>query len=408
MSKRKAWSKSFGPYGCRVRVAARAGGLIYMESRVTGQPPEIHSLKHGDRGRAVDEAKAQQAKLALGIAETGHGPTLGTLLDAYEARVKERAADLRPEAETVTARAVTYWKAMLGATTGAAKVTLDDVERACERRRTGAVNARGEAVTDEKKRRPVRARAVASDLEALRAAFRWAVTKRRMLRENPLAGLEIPEEASPRRPVATADRYEKTRAVADQITMELRGDGKRVAVPSWLPELLDLAYATGRRISAICALRYEDLRMDAKPHGAIRWPRDTDKEDTEWTAAIDGRARKALDCIGVDLEMGVRARWPESPYLFPSPRNPAHPVSKDLASDWLEKAETLAKLPKLDGSLWHAYRRGWATARKHYPAADVAAAGGWKTRETLERIYNRADPATTLRVILEPHELRED
>jgi hypothetical protein len=36
----------------------------------------------------------------------------------------------------------------------------------------------------------------------------------------------------------------------------------------------------------------------------------------------------------------------------------------------------------------------------------VAAAGGWKTRETLERIYKRADPATTLKVILEPRELR--
>ena len=108
----------------------------------------------------------------------------------------------------------------------------------------------------------------------------------------------------------------------------------------------------------------------------------------------------------MDREVGMRARWPASPFLFPSPRNPAHAVSKDLASEWLERAEALAKLPKLDGSLWHAYRRGWATARKHYPAADVAAAGGWKTRETLERIYNRADPETTLKVILEPRELR--
>jgi integrase len=404
--KRKPWSKSFGPYGCRVRVFERVGGMIYRETRLKGQRPDIKSLEHRDRGRAVEEAKAHQAKLALGMVDVGRAPTLGAVLDAWEARQKERAAELRPGAETDTARVVTYWKAMLGATTGAAKVTLDAVERACERRRTGAVNARGEAVEADK-RLPVRARAVAADLEGLRAAFRWACIKRRMLRENPLMGLEIAEEANPRRPVATADRYEKTREVAERVTMELRGDGKRVEVPSWLPELLDLAYATGRRIGAICALRYDDLRLDVKPHGAIRWPRDTDKEDTEWTAAIDERARKALDRVAVDREVGTRGKWPESPYLFPSPRTPAHAVSKDLASDWLERAEVLAKLPKLDGSLWHAYRRGWATARKHYPAADVAAAGGWKTRETLERIYNRADPATTLRVILEPHELRD-
>ena len=31
----------------------------------------------------------------------------------------------------------------------------------------------------------------------------------------------------------------------------------------------------------------------------------------------------------------------------------------------LRTAEKRAKLPKLDGSLWHAYRRKWATERKH-------------------------------------------
>lgn len=31
---------------------------------------------------------------------------------------------------------------------------------------------------------------------------------------------------------------------------------------SYLSELLDLAYATGRRISAICQLRYDDLRLE--------------------------------------------------------------------------------------------------------------------------------------------------
>jgi len=403
---RKAWSKSFGPYGCRVRVFARVGGMLYMETRVRGKPLEIKSLEHRDRGQAVEQAKERQAQEALHIAPPAKrdAVTLGALLDAYEARQKERT-DLRPSAAADTARAVTYWKAALGAATDAARVTLDAVERACERRRTGAVNARGEAVEADK-RRPVRARAVGADLEMLRAAYRWAVIKARLLPANPIAGLEIAEEANPRRPVATADRYDATRAVADRVTMELRGDGKRLEVPSYLPELLDLAYATGRRISAICALRYSDLRLDVQPFGAICWPANTDKMGKERTAQIDERARKALDRIGVDLELGLRARWPESPFLFPSPRNPAHPVSKDLASDWLERAETLAKLTKLDGSLWHAYRRGWATARKHYPAADVAKAGGWDNRETLERIYNQADPATTLDVILKPRELR--
>ncbi|MFI4978528.1 MAG: tyrosine-type recombinase/integrase, partial [Solirubrobacterales bacterium] len=313
--------------------------------------------------------------------------------------------DLRPSAAKDAARAVTYWKAMLGAELDASKLTLDDIERACEKRRAGIVNAQGEPVPTDK-RRTVRTRAVGADMEALRAAYRWAVLKRKLLDRNPLDGLEIPEEANPRRPVANTDRYEKTRAVAGQVTMELRGEGKRVQVPSYLPELLDLAFATGRRLSAILALRYEDLRLDVPPFGALRWAAESDKMGREWTGEINATAREAVDRVAVDRELGTRAKWPASPWLFPSPRNPSRPVSKDLASDWLERAEALAKLPKLDGSLWHAYRRGWATSRKHHPQADVAKAGGWKDMQTLARIYQQADPETTRRVVLEPRELR--
>jgi len=44
----------------------------------------------------------------------------------------------------------------------------------------------------------------------------------------------------------------------------------------------------------------------------------------------------------------------------------------------LETGEADAKLPKLDGGLWHPYRRKWATERKYQPLANVAAAGGWQ------------------------------
>ena len=38
---------------------------------------------------------------------------------------------------------------------------------------------------------------------------------------------------------------------------------------------------------------------------------------------------------------------------------------------------------------------------------DVAEAGGWKTLETLKTAYQRSDPETMLRVVLEPASLRE-
>jgi len=80
---------------------------------------------------------------------------------------------------------------------------------------------------------------------------------------------------------------------------------------------------------------------------------------------------------------------------------PSVPVSKDLASEWLLGAESLDQLAKLDGGVWHPYRRKWATARKHHPLKDVAAAGGWKSEETLLRCYQQPDEATMLNVVMD-------
>jgi hypothetical protein len=75
------------------------------------------------------------------------------------------------------------------------------------------------------------------------------------------------------------------------------------------------------------------------------------------------------------------------------------PVRRDVLGKWLQIAERRAGLPKLDGSLWHAYRRAWATCRKAQPAPDVAAAGGWKDVATMIRCYQQADDATLLEVM---------
>jgi len=65
------------------------------------------------------------------------------------------------------------------------------------------------------------------------------------------------------------------------------------------------------------------------------------------------------------------------------------------------------KLPKLDGGLWHPYRRAWATSRKHLPTVDVAAAGGWSDVGTLLRCYQRPDDDTMLQVMGESRKIME-
>jgi hypothetical protein len=74
---------------------------------------------------------------------------------------------------------------------------------------------------------------------------------------------------------------------------------------------------------------------------------------------------------------------------------------------WFGKAEQLAELPKQQRGGWHAYRRKWATERKRLPLADVAQAGGWKSKETLLNYYQQADAASILHVVLSGNELRE-
>jgi hypothetical protein len=48
------------------------------------------------------------------------------------------------------------------------------------------------------------------------------------------------------------------------------------------------------------------------------------------------------------------------------------------------------KIAKPCGSLWHIFRRVWATERKDLPLKDVAAAGGWRDTSTLLR-YQQPD-----------------
>jgi hypothetical protein len=114
-----------------------------------------------------------------------------------------------------------------------------------------------------------------------------------------------------------------------------------------------------------------------------------------------GAATQRLDRILTE-RLGIGAA-----FLFPSPGDPTKPVEYGLASEWLLQAERLAELPKLERGIWHPYRRKWATVRKHLPLTDVAAAGGWKSTQTLLKCYQQADEATMLKVVLGGQELRE-
>jgi integrase len=232
--------------------------------------------------------------------------------------------------------------------------------------------------------------------------LRWAITVRtasgrRLLEQNPLAGTRRPREKNPKRPVATWERYQETRRVIQELAAESRSEISR---QKWLKlELaLILAETTGRRLGAILQLRWDDVDFS---RGTIRWRAETDKKGKEWVIPIPVALSDELRAFRARMTSAF------SGLMFPSHSDPARAVSRDSFGHWLAEAEGKAKLPKLDGSLWHAYRRAWATTRKHLPVVDVAAAGGWSDVTTLLKCYQHADHDTLLEVMSHPKKITE-
>ena len=80
-------------------------------------------------------------------------------------------------------------------------------------------------------------------------------------------------------------------------------------------------------------------------------------------------------------------------------KRPGEPMTRRLANVRLNKSERLAELPHQKRGGWHAFRRAWATRRKHLPVQDVMAAGGWRDINALQKAYQAADPETVRRVM---------
>lgn len=240
-------------------------------------------------------------------------------------------------------------------------------------------------------------------MKLLHTMLKWATTVRvrkghRLLESNPLQGVRRPRERNPKRPVATLGRFRETREAIQVLIAEASTDAER---RKWrLLELaLVLAEATGRRLGSIRQLAWSDVDMT---RGQIRWAAENDKQGREWVVPVPRSLIEELQSFRVEIGGDFGS------LVFPSESDPSVPVRADVFSKWLLAAEEKAELPKLNGSLWHAYRRGWATARKNLPISDVAFAGGWSDATTLLRCYQQPDEATLLRVMSEPRNVLEE
>ena len=155
--------------------------------------------------------------------------------------------------------------------------------------------------------------------------------------------------------------------------------------------------ATGRRLSAVRKLRWDDVDLEKQ---YIRWRADADKRGLEWLVPMPSDL--AEEIRGFRKRLGALGGW-----IFAAAKNPEQPMDRHLFARWLSSAERSAELPKLERGLWHPYRRKWATERQNHPLKAVAEAGGWKDLETLQVCYQHPDRDALLAVMSEPRKLRD-
>ncbi len=378
MANPHCWSRSWGPRrGARVRVYERKpGGTLYVSVWLPGEGERRTSLGHSDKRRALREAEEvfelrERTKQDVAMSSL----TLGNLFDRYTSEGRYLPdGSLKTEAYLRHVRqAGRYLAHFFGADLMVSALTPDRIHEYVVWRRLGGMSAR-----------PVGANTIHHDLGMFKAALKWACQKyeggQPLLTRHALEKYKIPTEKDPKRPVLVEGTISALLAVAP-------------SVHPFLHPLILLAWRTGRRLSSILALRWDDVDFEK---GTIRWRAEHDKIRQTWVVPMHREVVEEL------RRFRTEGGHIGPVLLFPHPQRRRHsggPMTRHLAHYWLKKAFLCGKLEKPAGSLWHMFRRVWATERKDLPLKDVAAAGGWRDTSTLLR-YQQPDEAT-LRAVVE-------
>jgi integrase len=397
---RKCWSFGIGARGHTVTAYERApGGALWLRwwnpaSATEAAAWQYRALRHADRLAAENTAREIAGQLlASTVAAVSGKATVADIFTAYESDVAKYS---KGQGYKEAKRRMAIFTAFLGATRDVVTVDFPSIDRYVRERRAGNVR-----VEPYQLKASPSDRAIAADLTLLQSALNHATrvvrsNGARLLAANPIAGYQAPRSKNVRRPVATYDRFLAIIAVADTI------DPQKLFRP-----FMELVEGLGWRLSAICGLRASDVDRkvtSTAPFGRLHKRADTDKEGESAWVPIGDSVRAAVDAV-VERNLSIGDRP-----LFPAPKatvgDAPKPWSRHHASKLLARAEKAAKLAPLDGSDFHAYRRKWATERKHLPLKDVAAAGQWRDMRSLETAYTHTDDETILAVVLEPRKLR--
>jgi integrase len=222
---------------------------------------------------------------------------------------------------------------------------------------------------------PVRARVIEQNLKLLLAVLNWAERARGdgsgyLLERNPLRGLKVPKEESPRRPMFTA---EQCAAVRDAAT----------AHSPLAERFVMMAWYTGHRSGAIRQLRWSDVDLDA---GTIRWRAEVDKVGYEHQNPLHPTLNAYL------RRERVRASAIGDAWVFPHPYDATAPMSRNyVVKELWPVLREGAAIPTGQHYGWHSFRRAFANALRDVPLRDLKDLGGWKTEQTVIAVYLKPD-----------------
>lgn len=382
MATRKRWSRTVGTRrGNRIRIYQRsASGNLQM---AVWDPEKKRykqvSLGHTDRERATREAAEMVRLRDAGEWIDSRSLTLGILVARYLAEnTHARDGSLKTEHyRRGCERYSGYLIGWFGADTPVIELTPERMAGYATARRSGQINGR-----------PVGATALHQDIKLLKTMMKWATgvynNGQPLLDRNPLTGFAIPKTRNPIRPMIDAETVEKLMAVADRVSL-------------LMPLLITLMDSTGRRLSSVLGLRWDDFDFDKR---TITWRGELDKKRRTWVVPMPKQAERDL--------LKFRAEHPAigSALVFPMQNDPTNPVTRHLASDWMHRAYRYARIDRQKGGLWHPFRRKWATERKAYPVKDTAAAGGWEDLPTA-LMYQQPDDETLRHLIDHPKSFKK-
>lgn len=418
-TKKGTWTCSLGKRGLRVRLfEKRKDGMFYRATWIPGKGRSIAPLHTFDRSEAERLGTKLLGAMLQGVSPEQGPVHLGELWSRFESDNGEFLNN-KPRTRADAEMRARVLKAYFGEDFDVRHLTSRHQHEYTQARQRGGIRVSERYVT-----KPVRKRSVEADLVLLHQMLSWACrvpigNGGRWLERNPLAGVRREREKNPRRAVATWERFVATRTAMQQLADEARAQADRAKRDAEATDIADeramldkksarfeatqsrwvkmelalvLAEATGRRLGSIRALLWEDINFARQ---RITWRAEADKKGVEWVVPL-------TPALAEELRQFQRKLGSIGGSLFPAEQDLTKVMDRHLFDKWLAVAEAHAKLEKLPGSLWHAYRRKWASERMHHPLKAVAQSGGWKDTTTLLTSYQHADEATLFSVMAEP------